>query len=151
MAHSDEEPNERGDEAVRPGGDRASDKRAQGALESEVLAALWAEGQPMTAGAVQACLGHDLAYNTVQTTLIRLLDKGLVQREKSGRAHAYRPTRDEAALTAQRMVAHLVPGADHAAVLAQFLSTLDPADAVVLRGLLAAQDSNAPAEDESDG
>lgn len=121
-------------------GQRA-DKRGQGALESEVLGALWAEDRPLTAGDVQAVLGAELAYNTVQTILTRLLDKGLVEREKTGRAHAYRPTRDQASLTAQRMRAHLAPDTDHAAVLAQFLSTLEPADAAVLRTLLDEQDA----------
>lgn len=120
--------------------DVRANRRAQGALESEVLATLWAEERPMTAGEVKAVLGDQLAYNTVQTTLTRLLNKGLVRRQRSGRAHAYQPTSDQAVLTAQRMVAHLEPGANHATVLAQFLTSLNRTDAAVLRELLTNED-----------
>lgn len=115
---------------------RERDRRGRGELESEVLAALWATESPLTAAEVQQCLDHDVAYNTVQTILTRLHDKGLVWREKSGRAHAYRPTQGRAELAAEMMHRVLHRGVDHQAVLQRFLDRLDPADDAALRRLV---------------
>ena len=120
------------------GGANASGRRGRGELESEVLAALWATEQPLTPAQVQQTLGSSLAYNTVQTILIRLLDKGLVSRESAGRAHCYRPTRGQAELAAEQMHALLSQGPDHTAVLQRFLGTLGRTDEAVLRKLLGA-------------
>lgn len=114
-----------------------AEKRGQGELESEVLAEIWAQARPLTATDIVEALGGDLAHNTIQTTLVRLFDKGLVQREKVGRAHAYRAAHDEVTLRAERMAAHLGPSADRLAVLAHFVATLGPADSEALRRVLA--------------
>ena len=90
----------------------------------------------MTATEIVESLGDDLAYNTVQTVLVRLLDKGLVERHKTGRAHVYRAARDEPSLTAERMAAQLAPSSDHSAVLAQFVATLALHDADALRQII---------------
>lgn len=111
-------------------------RRAKGTLESEVLGALWAAPQPMTAGEVADELGGQLAYTTVQTILTRLHDKGAVSRELSGRAHAYTPVLDDAGLAAERMRALLDKGGDHAAVLTRFLGSLTPEDEATLAALL---------------
>ncbi|HET6877817.1 MAG TPA: BlaI/MecI/CopY family transcriptional regulator [Jatrophihabitans sp.] len=114
-------------------------RRAAGDLESEVLAALWAAGRPLTAGEVCDQLGAELAYNTVQTILARLYSKGAVRREQAGRAHAYSPVLDDAGLLAQRMRAVLDKGGDHAAVLTRFVGALDAEDERVLAELLGRQ------------
>jgi len=111
-------------------------RRGRGELESEVMAVLWAADEPMTAGGVQTVLAGGLAYNTVQTILIRLLDKGLVRRSPAGRGHAYWPVRDAATTAADRMRAALDGRPDRRAVLQQFADALDPADADTLRALL---------------
>ena len=132
-------------EAVEDGaGAETSRRRGRGELESEVLAALWATEQPLTPAQVQQSLGSELAYNTVQTILTRLLDKGLVVRESLGRAHCYRPTRGQAELAAERMHELLGRGPDHAAVLQRFLGTLGRTDEAVLRQLLGAPPSAGP-------
>ena len=123
-------------EADESGGANVSGRRGRGELESEVLAALWATEEPLTPAQVQQSLGSSLAYNTVQTILIRLLDKGLVVREPLGRAHCYRPTRGHAELAAEQMHVLLGRGPDHAAVLQRFLGTLGRSDEAVLRQLL---------------
>ena len=123
-------------EADESGGANGSGRRGRGELESEVLAALWATEEPLTPAQVQQSLGSSLAYNTVQTILIRLLDKGLVVREPLGRAHCYRPTRGQAELAAEQMHELLDKGPDHAAVLQRFLGTLGRTDEAVLRQLL---------------
>lgn len=112
-------------------------RRGPGELESEVMAALWAADQPMTAGGVQTVLGDGLAYNTVQTILIRLLEKGLVSRAAAGRGHAYWPVRDAATTAADRMRAALDGRPDRRAVLQQFAAGLEPDDLSTLRALLA--------------
>jgi predicted transcriptional regulator len=114
----------------------ANARREPGGLEAEVLAALWAADAPLTAGEVVDALGDGLAYNTVQTILTRLHQKGAVRRELAGRAHAYTPVLDEAGLAARRMRAMLDRGGDHAAILTRFVGTLSPDEERTLTRLL---------------
>ncbi|GAA2711823.1 BlaI/MecI/CopY family transcriptional regulator [Actinoplanes palleronii] len=113
------------------------DRRRPGALEAAVMAALWAAGAPMTAAQVQQEVGDDLAYNTVQTILIRLHEKGQAQRRRAGRGHEYWPAEDAATAAAAQMRAALPAGTDRHATLQQFAAGLDASDAAVLRALLA--------------
>jgi len=99
-------------------------RRGAGDLESDVLAALWAAGKPLTPGETVDAIGGGLAYTTVQTILVRLVGKGAVQREPAGRAFAYSPVLDQAGIVASRMRAILDSGADLPAVLARFVGTL---------------------------
>jgi predicted transcriptional regulator len=112
-------------------------RRPPGSLESEVMAILWAGSHAMSPADVQAAIGGNLAYNTVQTILTRLYEKKLLQRQRAGRGHAYWPVEDAATATAARMRAALADRADHRAVLQQFAATLDDADADLLRQVLA--------------
>jgi predicted transcriptional regulator len=116
----------------------ADRRRARGELEAEVMALLWAADDPMTPAGVQATLGDGLAYNTVQTILIRLLDKGLVRRRAAGRGrgHEYWPAQDAATSAAERMRSALAERPDRRAVLQQFAAGLDQADADALRIVL---------------
>jgi predicted transcriptional regulator len=68
-------------------------------LELECLQALWALGQG-TVQQLQARLlaARPLAYTTVMTVMDRLTRKGMVAREKRGRAHLYHPRVAEEAL-----------------------------------------------------
>ena len=59
-------------------------------LELEIMQVLWEAGAS-TVAEVQAKLGSDLAYTTVQTMLNVLLRKKKVRRDQAGRAFAYRP------------------------------------------------------------
>lgn len=101
------------------------------------MTSLWAAEAPMTATQVQQQVGDDLAYNTVQTILIRLHEKGEVQRRRAGRGHEYWPVRDAATAAVAQMRAALPDGTDRHAVLRQFAESLDPSDAALLRDLLA--------------
>lgn len=60
-----------------------------GPLERKVLEALWARDQP---AAVRDLVPHfpAIAYTTLMTTLDRLHRKGILSREKVGRAFLYR-------------------------------------------------------------
>jgi predicted transcriptional regulator len=111
-------------------------RRGPGELETEVLAALWSEGRPMTAAEVQESVDAELAYTTVVTILTRLHDKGALTREKHGRSFAYAPVEDEAGLAARRMRKLLDTQPDRARVLARFVSNLSSADEQMLRSLL---------------
>lgn len=111
-------------------------RRARGSLESEVMGLLWGAGEPSTAADIQGAIGGELAYNTVQTILIRLREKGLVQRRKAGRGHLYWPVEDAATAAARRMRAALAGLPDRHAVLQHFAASLDEDDAAVLRDLL---------------
>src|SRR6266513_4777943 len=61
-------------------------------LELECMKALWALGEG-TVHPVRSQLfaARPLAYTTVMTIMGRLARKGVVERQKRGRAHVYRP------------------------------------------------------------
>ncbi|POX43207.1 CopY family transcriptional regulator [Streptomyces sp. Ru73] len=114
------------------------ERRGAGTLESEVLAVLWATGEPLTPSEVQAGIGGGLAYNTVHTILKRLHDKALVVRDAGGRRGAYRPAKDAAELTAEMMHQALDKGPDPIAALERFATGLSAEQAAALRGFLTA-------------
>ena len=115
-------------------------RRPAGALEAEVLAVLRAAGAPLNPGQVRQRLAagqaEELSYSTVVTIISRLHAKGLLVRERAGRAFTYSPV-DEASLAASRMSQALDDGADHQAVLSRFVSGLSGRDTGLLRHLLA--------------
>ncbi|HEX7661817.1 MAG TPA: BlaI/MecI/CopY family transcriptional regulator [Pseudonocardiaceae bacterium] len=117
-------------------GPRRAHRRAAGELENEILAALWAAGRPLAPKEVQQSLGRPLAYNTVQTILVRLHDKGLVERSTHGRTHHYQPTKGPEELAAERMRLLLARGSDRRTVLRQFVQGLDAHDEQILRDVL---------------
>ncbi len=118
-------------------------RRPAGALEGEILAVLRTAGGPLSPGQVRERLdgAGELSYSTVVTILSRLHAKGLLSRQRDGRAFAYTAV-DEASLAASRMNQALEVGRDHDAVLTRFVSGLSGRDARLLRRLLGA----APAE-----
>ena len=111
-------------------------RRDAGGLEAEVLSALWASSSPLSPGEVQKALGSGLAYTTVMTTLSRLHEKGLVARERVGRAYAYHPVGEEAGHVASRMRALLETGHNREAIFSRFVDDLSPADSELLLALL---------------
>jgi predicted transcriptional regulator len=62
-----------------------------GALESSVMEHLWSRGEG-DAKSVHAALGkrRGITLNTIQSTLKRLFEKGLLVRDKVSHAHVYR-------------------------------------------------------------
>jgi predicted transcriptional regulator len=119
------------------GGDQQRPRRrGQGELEALVLSALREAEGPATAGWVQERLGGDLAYTTVITILTRLLAKGAVARERAGRSFTWTPAADQAGLAARKMRKVLDAESDREAVLASFVTGLDPDDERLLRELL---------------
>ncbi len=118
-----------------------SDRRPMGALEADVLACLWAAPGPMSPGAVREQLPQPLAYTTVSTILVRLSQKGLVSRQRSGRAYEYAAEVAEADLAAQRMHQALERTDDRRAALSRFVDILTVREANALRKLLADLDA----------
>ena len=100
---------------------------------------LRAAGAPLSPGQVRERLAarqlEELSYSTVVTIVSRLHAKGLLERERSGRAFAYRPV-DDASLAASQMRQALQAGTDHGAVLSRCVSGLSGRDARLLRQLL---------------
>lgn len=117
-------------------GAKRTRRRAGGELENEILAALWAMDHPLTVREVRAVLGESPAYNTVQTILYRLHEKGLVLRHPAGRAHRYGPTKQQGELTAERMRGLLTAAHDRRSVLSRFVGSLDESDEAILRDIL---------------
>jgi predicted transcriptional regulator len=111
-------------------------RRPRGTLEQKVVAALTAAVEPITPAQVRDQLGADLAYTTVMTVLARLSQKGLVTRERVGRAYAYTAVQDEAEVTARQMQRLLEAGDDRAAVLSRFVGVLSDDDERLLIDLL---------------
>ncbi|MCA9629814.1 MAG: BlaI/MecI/CopY family transcriptional regulator, partial [Myxococcales bacterium] len=68
-------------------------------LESAVMEVVWSSDRPLAVADVQRVLerARDIAYTTVMTTLVRLHEKGLLERERDGRRFLYRArlSRDE--------------------------------------------------------
>ena len=63
-----------------------------GPLEQEVMGCIW-KRQHCTARDVVECLdqNREIAYNTIQTIMTRLVDKGLLKRKLEGKTHVYKP------------------------------------------------------------
>ncbi|MCL4553021.1 MAG: BlaI/MecI/CopY family transcriptional regulator, partial [Candidatus Marsarchaeota archaeon] len=66
-------------------------KLAMGKLEAAVMEILWNNADPLNPGQVHALLRekHPVKYNTVMTILVRLWNKGRLERKKNGRAFIY--------------------------------------------------------------
>ena len=111
-------------------------RRANGALETDVLGVLWDADGALTPGEVRDSLGGDLAYTTVMTVLTRLFAKGLVTRIQQGRAFAYSPAQTRSELAAQRMRDVLADAGDHAGALTGFVGGLSKRDADLLRRII---------------
>ena len=121
---------------------RRPERLAMGELEAAVMDVLWDRGGWLTPGEVHEVLAtrRPLAYTTVMTILVRLWQKGRVERERDGRAFAYRSlhTREEHA--ARRMRELLADVTDRPAVLSHFLDGLPASDRAQLRRLLRSHD-----------
>ncbi|MBA8793385.1 putative transcriptional regulator [Friedmanniella endophytica] len=116
---------------------------ALGDLERQVMDRLWADPAPQSVREVHQALSRDreLAYTTVMTVLDRLAKKGLVRRERDGRAYRYQAgqTRDE--LVAELMHSTLADELsdredDRTAALVAFVGRVSPDEAAAMRAAL---------------
>lgn len=98
---------------------------------------LWSAQHAITARDVQDALaGRDLATTTVLTVLGRLERKGLVSRERDGRAHRYRPVASREDHVAELMRGALDATPDRGAALVRFLGSIPDDVRAALHDLL---------------
>jgi predicted transcriptional regulator len=108
-----------------------------GELERKVMEVLWSDlGTSVTVRHIEEHL-PGYAYTTLLTVLTRLHRKGLVARAKDGRAFLYAAMTSREEYTAELMREALEAVPDRAAVLARFAQNVSPAEAGVLRDVLA--------------
>ncbi len=100
------------------------------------MAHLWTTSNAEAPAEVHQAVAPDLAYTTIMTVLTRLWDKGILQRERKGRAYVYTPIRSEAEHRAAEMQLALDGCGDRQAVLESFLQKLGTSDRRQLRTLL---------------
>ena len=109
-----------------------------GDLERAAMDVVWGAPGAMTAREVADALAdRGLAYTTWLTVLGRLENKGLLRRDKSGRAHTYRPTATREDHVAVLMQQALGQAQDRTAVLQHFARSVSPEEAEALRQALA--------------
>lgn len=121
-----------------PGGSEAGGRRRLGPLERAVMKVFWAEPDRwFTVRQVSERLDAELAYTTVMTLLTRLHGKGHLERQRDGRAWAYRPVFTRSEHAARAMTAALQESDDHADALLHFVEHLTPEDQLALRRRLA--------------
>lgn len=107
-----------------------------GELERAAMEAVWDAG-PSTARQVADRLeDRGLAYTTVLTVLGRLEGKGLLRRERSGRAHTYDAVASREDHIALLMQTALGQAEDREAALQHFARSVTPAEAEALRRAL---------------
>jgi predicted transcriptional regulator len=99
-----------------------------GDLQAQIMSALWR----LEAGTVEQVRSalparYRGAYNTVQTVLNRLTDRGLLTRRKRGSAFEYRPTLSESDYLSKSIATTLAGASTGArrAALAQLIGGLD--------------------------
>jgi len=111
-----------------------------GELERSVMDQLWRTAGTQSVREVHAVLGRDrdLAYTTVMTVLDRLAKKGLVERERDGRAYRYAAARSREDLVAEVMHTALTDDpAERTAALVAFVERVTPEEAEAMRAALA--------------
>lgn len=109
-----------------------------GELEAQALDVLWDRGGWLTPGEVHEVLSakRRLAYTTVMTILVRLWQKGLLERHRDGRAYVYQPVETREQTVARHMREVLAGTPDSTAALAQFLQTISAKERAQLRRML---------------
>jgi len=112
--------------------------RRLGELEAVIMDRLWQWGRPaLVREMVEDLRGErPLAYTTVMTVMENLHRKGLLRRERDGRAWRYEPTGSRSGYTAALMTDALGTSADRRTALAHFVFQMSPHDAALLREAL---------------
>lgn len=126
----------------------ATERRQPGLGERELdlMEVLWELGEGSVVDVQRRLQAGkiDLAYTTVQTMLNRLVDKGVVEREKEGRAYRYRATVGQpvvAGRSVRDLIRRFFDGSPEA--LARYLvrERLDPREMERLRSYLEEDES----------
>jgi predicted transcriptional regulator len=102
-----------------------------GDLQAAVMAALWRLGSGTVADVREALTGKPRpGYTSVQTVLNRLMDRGLLERRRAGRAFVYRPRMNEAEYLTRAISRSLsrASAPARAAALVNLVDVLSPAE-----------------------
>lgn len=112
--------------------------RPLGQLEATVMERLWASESSVAVRDVLEDLQKEraIAYTTVMTVLDNLHRKGMVTREKAGRAYRYRPAYTREEHTAALMEQVLAGSGDRGAALMHFVEQMPPDEIRRLRQAL---------------
>lgn len=99
---------------------------------------LWAWDRPALVREVLEDLQRDrkIAYTTVMTVMENLHRKGILSRERHGRAYRYTPERTREEHTAAMMEEVLATSADRSATLMHFVQNIDRSELAALGALL---------------
>ena len=100
--------------------------RRLGELEAVLMDRLWSIEDTASVREVweQLRREREIAYTTVMSTLDNLHRKGLLERERDGRAYRYRPVASRAQYRAELMRQALGRDDEHEAVLTHFVGQL---------------------------
>ncbi|MDH6223990.1 MULTISPECIES: BlaI/MecI/CopY family transcriptional regulator [Streptomyces] len=114
--------------------------RPLGELEAQIMNRLWTWGRPAPARDIHADLNRTrpIAYSTVKTVAEILFRKGMLQREKQGRAWQYEPTCSRQQYTASLMQDALGDNPDPAGALLSFVEQMSASEVEALRSALRA-------------
>lgn len=106
-----------------------------GDLEAAVMDVLWSAAEPLRVREVMGRIGPErpLAYTTVMTVLDNLHTKGLADRDREGRAYAYRPAKTRSELGAELLREVLHTSGDPERVLLHFAQSATPEESQFLR------------------
>ena len=112
--------------------------RRLGELEAAVMGVVWVAAAPVTVRFVLERLAPDrpLAYTTVMTVMDNLFRKGVLRREKIGRAWLYGAATSRGEYTAKLMRDVLASAEDQTAALTHFVAGMSEEESEALRALL---------------
>jgi len=119
---------------------------AKGDLERSVMEQLWDHPDGSSVRDVLEGLDSGLAYTTVMTVLDRLAKKGVVTRERDGRAWRYRPSasREEQTARVLRDALGELPAPQRREAMLHFLGESSPDELADLRAALAQLEADQP-------
>jgi predicted transcriptional regulator len=112
--------------------------REFGQLESAIMDVIWSQDRPYLVREVRERLeyGRPVAYTTVMTVMTILHGKGVLRREKYGRAWRYWPAERREDHDARLMAEILRSGADHRLTLVRFLDRISDEEIDAIRNVL---------------
>jgi predicted transcriptional regulator len=117
--------------------------REFGQLESAIMDVIWAANRPYLVREVRERLRYDrpVAYTTVMTVMTILHGKGVLRREKHGRAWRYWPAEAREQHDARLMAEVLRSGGDHRLTFSWFLELASEDELGTLRHAMDAAQS----------
>ncbi len=109
--------------------------REFGQLESAIMDVIWSQDRPYLVREVRERLdyGRPVAYTTVMTVMTILHGKGVLRREKHGRAWRYWPAERREEHDARLMAEILRSGGDHRLTLRRFLDRISDEERDAIR------------------